>query len=420
MCNGYFVNTQYNFQFSSWLVNDGLGQFVLQIIITSVSFLNIKALSQVQFHSKYNQEESFLLSILIMWFSFISSISLFWWKSKVICSNHTILFQENMIYLDLAYKFLISEKVKFYSIHHIVLSIVHHLLFLVLFELWSLYLDTLWSSDNTKILSSSMIPEDTSISLMDSILFDRSNRCRFVGWKIYSIASGHLSHRYSGKASERSRAWLFSHVWEFSDGAIHALDGSLRSLRISCSFFLLGIIPQIVNRKSSFIDEILEWYIFDTDTFLSLCFCSSSFLFWFFEVIRWELIQSGFIIFWFWFSTRSGREEYDIISNNLCFVSLHSCGVIPWSSLEISLDIHLFSFCCVLFENISKTSPGDTIVIFDFFLENTIRILPFAIGGDWECSYFGSVWSFFDFWICSEISDELDFVEWVGHKSLVG
>lgn len=114
-----------------------------------------------------------------------------------------------------------------------------------------------WRSDNTKILSSLMIPDDTSISLIDSTLFDRSNRCFVAGWNIYSIARGHLSHWYSGKASQRSCEWLCSHDWDFSDGAIHDLEGSLRSLLISCSFFLLGIIPQSVNLNSSFISKNL-------------------------------------------------------------------------------------------------------------------------------------------------------------------
>jgi hypothetical protein len=69
----------------------------------------------------------------------------------------------------------------------------------------------------------------------------------------------------------------------------------------------------------------------------------------------------------------------------------------------------------VLLGDICESSPCDTIVIFDFFLEDTGGVFPFAVGSDGECSDLLAVGCLSDLWLCREITDELYFVEWVAH-----
>lgn len=81
----------------------------------------------------------------------------------------------------------------------------------------------------------------------------------------------------------------------------------------------------------------------------------------------------------------------------------------------MTFDVYLFSLVRVLLDDVGKTTPSDYIVIFDFLLENSARVFPFAICSDRERSDFLSVWSFFDLGSGGHISDELNFIEGVGH-----
>lgn len=152
---------------------------------------------------------------------------------------------------------------------------------------------------------------------------------------------------------------------------------------------------------------ILEWNIFDWDRFFRFCLAlSRSGLF------CWSRIS---LTVWLTIGSTWRWQEDNIVRYDLCFISFHSCGIIPATCLEIAFDIDLFPFVHILFRDISETSPCDTVMIFDFFLEHASSIFPFAIGCDRECCDFLTIGRFANFWFCGQVSDDLYFVEWIAH-----
>lgn len=108
-------------------------------------------------------------------------------------------------------------------------------------------------------------------------------------------------------------------------------------------------------------------------------------------------------------------KQNNVITNDLCFVSFHSLGVIPCASLEMSFDIYLLSLLGVFFHDVSESAPCDNIVVFDFFLKLVLLVFPLSVRGNWKSRDFLTIRSLADFCICSHVSYDLDLVQRIAH-----
>lgn len=89
--------------------------------------------------------------------------------------------------------------------------------------------------------------------------------------------------------------------------------------------------------------------------------------------------------------------------------------IVPRTSLEISLNIYLFSFSCVLLDYVGKTTPSDDIMELRIFLESSARVLPFSIGCDRERGDLLPVWRLPYFGVSGHIPDYLYLIKRVRH-----
>lgn len=179
-----------------------------------------------------------------------------------------------------------------------------------------------------------------------------------------------------------------------------------------CGFFVVSIRCQLSScrevKKSILERNIINTYLIS----------HSRIVLWRLIVFRFETLWNVIISWIRLFASTLWSEQDHALGYDRCWVSLLAIISLPWSSFKTSLDVHFLSLGKIFLCKLCKMCPCcNTVKLWLLLLISRI-ILPLDGCCNGERCNFLSWWSLFDFWICCEVSENKDFIDWAHNYNI--